>query len=154
MNKWDEVTPQGIQTVIEYLKQQFDPVLAYKVIEYFHERMQDDEFHNDQTLHMLMKNVFARIIAGESADQALGLKRSKGRYNREDTFERDICAASLVTQKIRKGTQRWAAVTDAAEELGIGERIVERAYDKYKEGFEWLPDESLQQITASTIPPS
>jgi len=40
--KWDKITPEGLYTIIQYLKTNFDAELSHKVIELFHERMRDD----------------------------------------------------------------------------------------------------------------
>ena len=81
MRKWDEVTSDGLLTIIEYLKHNFDAELSRKVIELFHERMQDDEHVDLDVLYVLMKHVFAQIMDGRTADQAFGLKCIKGKYN-------------------------------------------------------------------------
>src|SRR5690606_42039404 len=66
----------------------FDPELSKKVIELFHERMRDEIDFDPALLHSLMQHVFAQILQGHSADQALGLKAIKGKYNRPDNTER------------------------------------------------------------------
>ncbi len=42
MRKWDNVTYDQLSNIIEILKHHFDPALSHKVIELFHERMQDE----------------------------------------------------------------------------------------------------------------
>ena len=147
MRKWDNVTPEGLLNIIESLKHHFDADLSYKVIELFHERMQDDEHVDSGALYALMKHVFAHIMDGKSAAQAFGLKRIKGKYNRPDTYERDIQAAAMVVLNLRKGSKWLAAVADASVHLDISESTVKRALDDFSEGFEWLPDDILKQIT-------
>lgn len=78
MRKWDDVTSEELLTIMEYLKFNFDPELSRKVIELFHERMQDDEHVDMDVLYALMKHVFAQIIDWNSADQAFGIKAIKG----------------------------------------------------------------------------
>lgn len=147
MRKWDEVTSDGLLTIIEYLKHNFDAELSRKVIELFHERMQDDEHVDLDVLYVLMKHVFAQIMDGRTADQAFGLKRIKGKYNRTDTYERDMHAAAIVVLNLRNGSKWLNAVADASETLNISESSVKRACDDFCEGFELLPDDVLMQIT-------
>lgn len=148
MRKWDDVTHGGLLTIIEYLKCNFDPELSRKVIELFHERMQDDEYVDPDVLYALMKHVFARIMEGQSTDQAFGLKRIKGKYSRIDTYERDMHAAAIVVLNLRKGCKWLDAVADASETLNISESTVKRACDDFREGFELLPDDVLMQMTS------
>ncbi|WP_349572821.1 hypothetical protein [Azotobacter salinestris] len=148
MRKRDDVTHGGLLTIIEYLKCNFDPELSRKVIELFHERMQDDEYVDPDVLYALMKHVFARIMEGQSADQAFGLKRIKGKYSRTDTYERDMHAAAIVVLNLRKGCKWLDAVADASETLNISESTVKRACDDFREGFELLPDDVLMQMTS------
>lgn len=147
MRKWDDVTPEGLDTIIEYLKCNFDPELSRKVIELFHERMQDDEHVDPGALYALMKHVFALIREGKSADQAFGLKAIKGKYNRKDTYVRDIHAAAIVVLNLRKGAKWLDAIMDAAAYLNISESTVTRACSDFREGLDLLPDDVLMQIT-------
>ena len=151
--KWDEVTPEGLYNIIQYLSGNFDAALSSKVIELFHERMRDDIYFDPALLHSLMKHVFARIIKGQSADQAFGLKAIKGKYNRPDNTSRDICAAAIVVLQMRKGVNWEDAVSDAAEHMAISDRTVERACETYKASFELLPNKLLTQITGESLPP-
>lgn len=153
MRKWDDVTPEGLITIIEYLKCTYDPELSLKVIELFHERMRDDEPIHLDVLQVLMKHVFAQIIDGKSADQAFGLKPIKGKYNRPDNTSRNMRAAAIVILQIRKGINWEDAVTDAAGHMAISDRTVERAYETYKEPFELLPDAPLMQMVGGSLPP-
>lgn len=152
MRKWDRVTSAELLTIIEYLKCNFDPVLSGRLIELFHERMQDDEHVDPDALHALMKHVFALMTEGRSADQAFGLKPIKGKYNRTDNYERDRTAAAIVTWLVRKGVTWENAVSDASEQLNIGHRTVERAFITYREGLECMPDEQLSLIADTPLP--
>ncbi len=153
MRKWDDVTPEGLDTIIEYLKCNFDPVLSLKVIELFHERMQDDEHVDLGSLYLLMKHVFAQIMEGRSADQAFGLKAIKGKYNRPDTMARDVRASAMVMLQMRRGVTWEDAVTDAAEQMGIGNRTVQRVFATHRIGLEWFPDEVLIELAGESLPP-
>lgn len=146
MRKWDNVTRDDLLTAVECIKHQFAPDAARNLIEYFHERMEDGDYYDVEVLHLLIKHAFALIISGKSADQAFGLKAIKGEHNRPDTFSRDVRAAALVVRQRRKGANWEDAVTDAAEHMGVSDRIVERAYKAYREGVECLPDEQLELI--------
>ncbi len=152
--KWDEVTPEGLYNIIQYLKGNFDPELSKKVIELFHERMRDEIDFDPALLHSLMQHVFAQILQGHSADQALGLKAIKGKYNRPDNTERNLRAACIVILQMRKGISWECAVSDAAGHLSISDRTVERAYKTYREGIEILPDDTLRILAGDILPPS
>jgi len=152
--KWDEVTPAGLHNIIQYLKSNFDPELSKKVIELFHERMRDEIDFDPALLHSLMQHVFAQILQGHSADQALGLKAIKGKYNRPDNTERNLRAACIVILQMRNGISWEDAVSDAAEHLSISDRTVERAYKTYREGVETLPDDPLRVLAGDISPPT
>ena len=115
--------------------------------------MQDDEHVDSDILYALMKHVFARIMEGQSADQAFGLTGIKGKYIRPDNTSRDIRAAAIVVLQMRKGISWEDAVIDAADNLAISDRIVERACETYKAGLSLLPDEPLMQIAGESLPP-
>lgn len=152
MRKWDNVTRGELLTNIEYLKDHFDPDLARKVIELFHERMRDDEYVDPDLLYAFMKPVFALIMEGRSVDQAFGLKLIKGKFEREDNYMRDLSAAAVVVLLMRKGVKWEDAINDASEYLGIGDRIIMRAYSHYKEEFEWIPDSVLKVFLDGPLP--
>jgi len=152
--KWDEVTPEGLYNIIQYLKSNFDPELAKKVIELFHERMRDEIDFDPALLHSLMQHVFAQILEGHSADQAFGLKAIKGKYNRPNNEERDMRAACIVILQIRNGTSWENAVTDAAEHLLISDQTVARAYKTYRYVLDMLPSEHLESLVDDFLPPS
>ena len=133
-------------------------MLAWKVIEYFHERMEDDEHVDLELLQMLMKHVFSQMVKEKrTAAQAFGLKPIRGKHKREDNFERDIRAATLVVKKMRKNATledaiTWeGAVTDTAVQMEISDRIVERAYNAYRAGIEHLLDKQLEQLVVEPL---
>ncbi|GEM_PF-979267 len=146
--KWDKVTPEGLYTIIQYLKTNFDAELSHKVIELFHERMRDDIDFDPALLHSLMKHVFAQIIEGKSADQAFGLKTEKGKYPRPDTHSRDLRATAIVILRLRQGLNLEDSSNDAAELLEVSESTVKRACAEWLEALEELDlsDETLQQV--------
>ncbi|MCQ4265126.1 hypothetical protein CXK91_21700 [Stutzerimonas stutzeri] len=148
--KWDQVTPEGLYTIIQYLKSNFDAELSHKVIELFHERMRDDIDFDPALLHSLMKHVFAQIMEGKSADQAFGLKTEKGKYPRPDTHSRDLHATAIVILRLRQGLNLEDSSNDAAELLGISDMTVKRACADWREALEELdlPDETLQVLAA------
>lgn len=161
MRKWDHTTRVDLLTAIACLKDGHRPEAARNLIEYFHERMQDDDGYDTEVLHLWMKHVFALIIEGKTADQAFGLKGIKGQYNRPDTFSRDMCAAASVVSRRRQKDDdskeeavSWeSAVTDTALKMQLSSRTVERAHEAYRDGLEYLADEGLEQITKEYLPP-
>ena len=153
MRKWDQVEHGELVAIIEYVKVNFDPALSRKIVELFHERMQDGEAIDTGALCLFMKHVFSQIISGRSADQAFGLKQIKGRYKRPDTEERDMQATAVVILHMRQGASWEDAVFKAVEQLELGERIVQRAYEFYSETFWCLTDETLLTLAAPSSPP-
>ena len=153
-HKWDEVTPEGLYNIIQYLKDNFDPDLSKKVIELFHERIRDEIDFDPALLNSLMRHVFAQILEGHSADQAFGLKAIKGKYNRPNNEERDMCAACIVILQMRNDTSWENAVTDAAEHLSVSDQTVARAYKAYRDVLEMLPSEHLESQVDDFLPPS
>lgn len=146
--KWDQITPEGLYNIIQYLKGNFDPELSRKVIELFHERMRDDIDFDPALLHSLMKHVFARIMEGQSADQAFGLKTVKGKYPRPDTQSRDLRATAIVILKMGQGLNLEDSRNDAAEMLEISEITVQRACDEWRQVLEdiGLPNNTLREL--------
>ena len=153
MIKSDEVTRKELINTIELFKlHPLSPGLAKKLIGYFHERMQEDEYVDSDLLYEFMKPVFASIMQGNTADQAFGLKLIKGKYEREGNYMRDLSAAAVVVLLMRKGVKWEDAINDASEYLGIGDRIIMRAYSHYKEEFEWIPDSALKMFLDDPLP--
>jgi hypothetical protein len=103
-------------------------------------------------LELFVMHPFEQISDGKNADQAFGLKPMKGKYSREDTFERDIRIAVLVVDKRRKGLTWEDAVGDVAEAMGVNARTVERAYDRFRAGVDDLPAEMLDEMAAEILP--
>ncbi|MCY9821599.1 MULTISPECIES: hypothetical protein [Aeromonas] len=149
--KWDDVTPQGLDTIIEYLKCNHNPEMARQVIELFHERMRDGEHVDYEALSILTMNAFSKIVGGMSADEAFGLKAGKGKYDRADTLERDVRAATLVVWHMRQGATWEDAITDTAEHMKLTSITVQRAYDKFRTGSEYLLDEQLEPLAMACM---
>lgn len=169
IRKWDSVTLDSLVGDIEHLKHNYEPELAHKVIELFHERMRDDVPIDHDALAYLMSYVFARIMKGENSDQAFGLKPKRGEDKRTDSYDRDLHAAAIVVLYMRKGREwqqnltaaelleieepKWDyAVADAAVTLGISESTVQRACANFRDVLALLSDEALLQITGSSPP--
>lgn len=170
MRKWDAVTQGELFSIIENLKQAYDPDLARKVIELFLERMRDGEHIDHDVLAYWMEHVFAQIIAGKSADQAFGLKPVRGADKQKDTEDRDMLAVAIFVLHMRHGIQwrnlsrdstnnapidpilqtskgKWEeALADAAVSLEISESTVQRACSQYLNVLEMLSDGSLLQF--------
>lgn len=146
VRKWDEVTPEGLYNIITSLHNSRNPELTVKVIEVLHERMRDEIPVSYELLRYFLEPIFAQIIEGKSADQAFGLKFSRGGYQRPDTHGRDLCAAALITLRVRKGEGWEDAVADAAEALHISESTAARAYGMHNRSLEHLPNETLESF--------
>ncbi|MGV8889805.1 MAG: hypothetical protein ACOH2P_17555 [Pseudomonas sp.] len=146
--KWLEVTRDDLDFALASIQTGHgSKEAAQDLIEYFHERMSNGYSYDEDFLRKLMEYVFAEIVEGKkSADQAFGLKSVRGKYEREDTTERDVTAAACMVLLIRKGTLWLAAKGDTANLLfpiDKGDKAVERAYQKYRAEIEYCPDEVL-----------
>ena len=123
--------------------------------------MQDGEHGEDVALADWMKHVFARMVAGQTADQAFGLVLARGKYTRDTEPDRKLAIAALVVMKIRHGKDPGTgnaltlenAVLDVSEEVKVGERTVERHYQKFGKGLHGLPDETLRICISQELPP-
>lgn len=169
LRKWDDVSTDELLSYISYLKQNYDPELSRNVIELFHERMRDGVSYDQEALHIFIKHAFARIMGepeddedededkkkkNESADQAFGLKPPpRGKHARPNTVFRDMSAAAIVILQRRRGVTWEEAVTDAAQCLDLGERIIERAYRAMREHLEFMLDETLIELADTELPP-
>lgn len=150
--KWLGVTRKHLDADLAFIKRGYDPEAARSIIEYFHERMSNGLPYDHQFLQELMAYVFARIVDGRgkvTADQAFGLKPERGKYEREDTTERDVSAAASMVLMARKGVRKLDAVGDTANLLfpdGEGEKAVQHAYDKYRGELEICDDLTLLEM--------
>lgn len=147
--RWTDVTHEDLAVALASIKRGHDPETVRNVIEYFHERMSNGFPYDKDILYDLMAHVFAGIVAGKSADQAFGLKLERGKYEREDTTERDVTAAACMVLMIRKRTNWLDAKGYTANLLfpdGTGEKAVELAYKEYRAELEQCPDEILLEM--------
>lgn len=157
--KWAHVTRADINTAITAIKTGHDPGAAQSLIEYFHERMSNDDFYEKDMLHLLMAHVFSEMVEGQkTADQAFGLKLRRGEYQREDTESRDLQATACMLLLLRGGKTWEGAVYDTTRLIfpdgSKGERTVERAYSTYRLTLEMFNDEVLAQLLAPLVVPS
>ena len=145
--KWAAVPDADIRGALNVVLHAHDPAAAKNLIEYFHERFSNEMPYNEEVLLAFVKMAFRRMAEdGWSADHAFGLKQKRGHHQREDTFERDVMAAAFVTLRMRRGAKWSDAVGEAANLLmpdGTGDRAIQMAYARFKEGFSSLPDEVL-----------
>lgn len=150
-----EVPDADLNGALNAVKYDFDPVAAKNLIEYFHDRICDGEPFNERVLLEYVGHAFEQIIVhGKSADQAFGLRRSRGQREREDHTERDIAGAACVVLLMRKGW-RWAdAIGEAANYLcedGKGDKAIEHAYSVYREVLSLLADQKLEAMLPDGI---
>lgn len=147
--KWQDVTRDDLDAALASIKRGHDQEAAQNIIEYFHERMSTGISYDQQFLHELMAFVFAGIAEGKTADQAFGLKLQRGKYEREDTTERDVTAAACVVFMRRKGVRYLDAKGDTANLLfpdGKGEKAVEEAFREYRCELECCTSGTLLEL--------
>ena len=149
MIKSDEVTRKELINTIELFKiHPLSPGLAKKLIGYFHERMQEDEYVDSDLLYEFMKPVFASIMQGNTADQSFGFSPIRGKYERVDTFLRDLrAAAAVIYFHKRQDYSLPVSLDKAANLIGcISTSTANEAYKRYKNGLECLPDDVLNEL--------
>lgn len=146
------ISPQGLYNLITVMESLYCPDVSRKVIAVLNKRMQNDEHVEPDLLYKLMKHVFARIMAGDSADQAFGLALRKGKYLREDTQDRDFQIAANVVALMRQGIRKSNAMMEIVEALALSERAVKRACRAHLESCEMLSDEHISLIIDTELP--
>lgn len=157
MLKWTDVSRDDLEHALAIIKHSYEPDNSLNLIEYFHERMSNGFTYEKDILQELIELVFARIIAGDTADQAFGFKQKRGKYQRKCTVERDTQATACMVLMIRKGCLWLDAIGYAANLLfpdGKGGKAVERAYEYYHEEFEEYSNEVLLDILTPLSLPS
>ena len=127
-----------------------DPKAAKNLVEYFYVRIRAGEPYNERILLEYIDHAFGRIVnEGVSADHAFGFKKKRGKHKREDTTERDVVAAAIVTLRMRNGMTWLDAKGAAANELfpdGKGEKAVEAAYSQYKVALSYMSSDALTEL--------
>lgn len=148
--KWLDCTREDLDAALASIKNGHDPEAARNIIEYYHERMSKGFSYDEGFLHTLMAYVFAGIVEGnKSADQALGLSLERGKYDREDTTDRDVTATACILLLMRKGADWLEAKGHTANLLfpeGTGDRAVDAAYSQYRDELRHYSDDSLLEI--------
>lgn len=148
--KWDDVTNNGLYNHITSLHFNHDAALTRRVIEALYERMRDDIPIPYEVLCHFLQPAFKKIIRDKkSADEAFGLKVSKGQHARRDTFNRDMAIAAFVILEVRSGKNNVeGAHMDAAEMYHVSEPTVARAYKRF-EGLRHVPGDLLKELATN-----
>ncbi len=162
-----DVSGGDLTAALAALKYGYNPVVARNLIEYFHTRFCDGDIEQGEIdiLLQFVAHAFSKIVDEKySLDEAFGLKLKRGKYPRQDTFERNLTAAAHMELLIRSGMKRVCACEKTAEWLGCSEKTIERAYEQYavkeftgggkeknfsgsgKVAFVWLTDEVLRSL--------
>lgn len=145
--KWADVTDSDLLGALNAVMYSHDPVAAKSLIEYFHERFSNEMPYNQDVLLAFIKMAFRRIVDDKlRIDIAFGLAQQKGKHRRDDTTERDVMATAFVILRMRRGVKWSDAGGEAANLLmpdGTGDRAIQEAYSKYRDGLSILPDEVL-----------
>ncbi|HMV21143.1 MAG TPA: hypothetical protein PKL28_11205 [Rhodocyclaceae bacterium] len=148
--KWCDVKDADLNGALAAVKYGHDPVAAMNLIEYFHERFKGDFPYNERILIEFIGHAFSKIIEDRwGADHAFGLKLTRGKYEREDNYERNVIAAAYVILLMRKKWTYLDARGEAANLLfpdGKGEKAVEAAYAMYSCHFKSLPSGLLEAM--------
>lgn len=145
--KWLDCTREDLDAAFASIKNRHDPEAVRNIIEYYHERMSRGFSYDEGFLHTLMAYVFAGIVEdNKSADQAFGLSLERGKYDREDTTDRDVAATACILLLMRKGVDWLEAKGHTANLLfpeGTGDRAVDAAYSRHRDELRHSSDDSL-----------
>ena len=153
--KWQDVSDADLNGALAAVKHDFDPVAARTLIEYFYERIHNNDPYNEKVLLEFLDHAFGKIIKeNRSLDIAFGFKLGRGKYRREDTTSvRDIRAAAHMELIMRKKQSLSYAKTAAANRLfpdvtgkGKGEKVVEMAYGRYRNVLSAIPRKLLEAM--------
>lgn len=144
--QWDLTSHSALLAVLEYLEHNHDPELVKRVISRFYEPMRDDEFVAHELLVKFMKCVFSRMMEGQTADQAFGLKAVRGKYPRTDITDRDIAIAALVIHHMSSGNSWENSIYYASDRLGISDTTTKRAYRQYHSVVKLLLPETIRSL--------
>jgi len=161
-NNWRDVTVGELKTELAFLVETNDPVAAKNLINYYQKRFADiglDGCPNGAIgiLCEYIEHVFNKmIVENYTPEQALGLKRPRGKYHRPDTFERDCAITAYMVLLMRQGYKWLDAKGEAANryfEDGKGDKAVETAYEKYKSLFQVgnFSDSDLKAIADGSL---
>ena len=156
VTKWSDVTKGELETALTSIMTGYDPDAALNLIEYFYERISNEEQYDEQVLHAYLSHAFRKIVVEKwSADHAFGFKLKRGKYPREDTTTRDIAAVAYVVLLKREKWTLQDAKGEAANYFfpyGIGDKAVEAAYTRYKNELANLSNEILMAMLPAEIP--
>jgi len=123
-----------------------DVLSAKRILRYFVDVVKDNTDKSDCSLHPTFKNshidervirhladCFVKILAGVSADKALGVKPGQeGRPDLSDKGSRDLNIALGVTQEISKGHTVTNAMSVIATQYNLGDASIRKIYYKNK----------------------
>ncbi|BAP80328.1 hypothetical protein MT1_3153 [Pseudomonas sp. MT-1] len=118
------------------------------LIEYFHERMAAGQPYDLSVLDRYLTVVFGQVLrrtAGKE-DGNLLLQRSRGRPTDPSVSDRDFYLAAAVLLLKREGLGWEAACNDVADRYGESDRVVPRAFRKYRDDVELFLDSELRAI--------
>jgi hypothetical protein len=153
--KWADVTDADLSGALNAVMYSYDPVAAKNLIEYFHERFSQAMPYNQDVLLAFIKMAFRRIVEDElRIDIAFGLAQQRGKYQREDTTERDVMASAFIILRMRQGAKWNDAVGEAANLLmpdGKGDRALQTAYEKYRDCLSLFSDEALKEMLPEAL---
>lgn len=140
---------------------------AENLIHYFHFMLAGEHLFQNVQLSPIehafvdyVGHAFKRITEdGESTQVAFGLQAARGKYKRGDATERDLIAVIHVIMLMRMAWKWQDAIGEAANHWfpdGKGEKAIEAAYSKFKNGDEsylWgAPDALLISMLPSGTP--
>lgn len=145
-----DITDSEIESALYDFTKLNDEVAAKNLILYFNWCFEQRKEVNSAYLNQFTSHAFKRIVNdGLSPDTAFAFKAEKGRYQREDKYDRDLTFAASMILLMRSGEKYLDAyeyVVGAAFPDGGGERIVREAYSKYKNDLSHVDDELLKPI--------
>ena len=161
-NNWRDITLVDLNGALGSLIYDNDPIAANNLINYFHERFSDVGLDGCPqsavgVLCEYMQHVFKKMLVdGYTAEQALGLKRRRGKHERADNTVRNHEITAHMMLSIRKGKKWLDARGDAASYFFDGDRgdkAAEKAYSENKQLFEYarFSDDDLEEIIKGVL---
>ena len=119
----EDVTDADLRCALNAVVHGHDPAAARNLIEYFYRRISVGQPYNQHILVEYLHYAFGKIINDKvTADQAFGFKLTRGKYERDDTSERDVFAAAYMTLLMRKGWTWLDAKSEAANLAAVSLR--------------------------------
>lgn len=152
--RWRNVTVSEVNGVLSAVTSSHNPDHVRTFLEYIYYRHRLGESVHEQALVSYLTHVATRAVEhGEDLAVAFGIRSEKGRYDRPETFGRDMAVAADVILRTRQLKSLTEAKEEAAHALfpddanaELGRVIVAKAYKEHAAVLKTLADEYLEAM--------